>query len=73
MHEPLLAGVQGNVKEKSISEIWKGSENLNRFRGCMNVQCPPKQAGGTFPQGFFENVLEAVKRHFAADRGQQSG
>jgi MoaA/NifB/PqqE/SkfB family radical SAM enzyme len=54
--------VHGKVREKSLAEIWHGSENYNRYRGLMNVHCPPKEQGGTFPERFFERVLEEVQK-----------
>jgi uncharacterized Fe-S cluster-containing radical SAM superfamily protein len=57
--------IQGNLKEKSIAEIWAQSENLNRFGGVINVGCPPK-TGKTIPKGFFGRVLEELRKALAA-------
>jgi hypothetical protein len=52
--------VQGDLKSRSLAEIWAGSENLRRFGGMMNAGCPPK-SGKTIPEGFFEKVLGGLK------------
>jgi len=53
--------IQGRVREKSLAEIWRESDNLNRYGGMINVGCPPKY-GKSIPEGFFEKVLDEIKR-----------
>jgi len=53
--------IQGRVREKSLAEIWRESDNLNRYGGMINVGCPPKY-GKSIPEGFFEKVLGEIKR-----------
>jgi len=52
--------VQGNLKTRSLAEIWAQSENRRRFAGMMNVGCPPK-TGKTIPEGFFARVLDGIR------------
>ncbi len=51
--------VFGNVRERSLKEIWEGSENFERS-GTYNCHCPPK-AGKTIPHGFYDAVLERIE------------
>jgi MoaA/NifB/PqqE/SkfB family radical SAM enzyme len=56
--------IQGNLKEKSLTEIWNSSDNLNNYRGLINVGCPPKE-GKSFPNGFFEKVFEEIEKRIS--------
>jgi MoaA/NifB/PqqE/SkfB family radical SAM enzyme len=58
--------IQGNLRERSLTEIWIGSENLRLHAGAYNNFCPPKE-GKSFPNGFFPEVLRRVMLHFVAD------
>ena len=57
--------VQGDLGQKSLTQIWNESENLNKYGGRYNNGCPPKR-GISFPEGFFEKVMQKVKEHFGA-------
>jgi hypothetical protein len=52
--------IQGDLKKQSLTEIWEGSENRNVHAGHFNPGCPPKM-GKSFPNDFFEKVLEAIR------------
>jgi len=56
--------IQGNLHERSLAEIWRNSENLNRYGGMINVGCPPKE-GKSMPDGFLKQVAEEIKRRLA--------
>jgi len=45
----------GNVREKSLTEIWHSSENYRRS-GTFNCGCPPK-VGKSIPSKLFERVM----------------
>ncbi len=55
--------IQGDLRERSLREIWEKSENRRIYAGQYNNGCPPKK-DVSFPVGFFETVLERVKAHF---------
>jgi len=55
--------IQGDLREKSISQIWTESENLRKYSGRHNNGCPPKE-GIVFPPGFFQTVMDEVLKHF---------
>jgi len=57
--------VQGDLREKSLTEIWEGSENRRLYSGQYNNGCPPKE-GKSFPERFFEKVMKLVEEHFGA-------
>jgi len=57
--------VQGDLREKSLTEIWEGSENRRVYSGQYNNGCPPKE-GKSFPERFFEKVMKLVEEHFGA-------
>ena len=48
--------VEGNVREKSLREIWELSENRKRA-GTFNCFCPPKD-GITIPEDLYRQVLQ---------------
>ncbi len=56
---PGYTTIEGNVKEKSIREIWKESQNKKRA-GTFNCGCPPKE-GRTIPTRLYENVLRYLE------------
>jgi len=49
----------GDLKEKSLTEIWRGSENRKKYSGMHNNGCPAKE-GKSFPQEFFKDVMKNV-------------
>ncbi|MEK6885775.1 MAG: radical SAM protein [Nanoarchaeota archaeon] len=51
--------VFGDIRKKSLKEIWMNSENYKRA-GTFNCGCPPKM-GKTFDYGFFKRVLLKLK------------
>lgn len=51
--------VFGDIREKSLKEIWMNSENYKRA-GIFNCGCPPKM-GKTFDYDFFKRVLSKLK------------
>jgi MoaA/NifB/PqqE/SkfB family radical SAM enzyme len=53
--------LQGSIRDSGIIDIWEQSENKTKYSGRMNVGCPPKESGGTFPEKFFETVLRKVR------------
>ena len=56
--------VFGNVREKTLAEIWHGSENYQRSRRkTYNCGCPPKD-GKSIQCGFYQAVQERVLAHF---------
>ncbi|PID70667.1 hypothetical protein CSB37_01115 [bacterium DOLZORAL124_38_8] len=48
--------VEGNLKEKSLSEIWNHSKNKQEFAGTFNVGCLPKD-GKSIPKNLYQQVL----------------
>lgn len=50
--------VFGGIRQNSLKEIWKSSENFRRA-GTFNCGCPPK-VGKTFSQNFFQEVMESL-------------
>jgi MoaA/NifB/PqqE/SkfB family radical SAM enzyme len=52
--------IQGDLHEQSLKEIWDGSENRRVYVGQYNNGCPPKE-GKSFPDGFFEKVMERLR------------
>ena len=56
--------VLGELKEKSLTEIWKNGYNLRKYRGMYNNGCPPKE-GRSFPDEFFKDVMKNVAEHFS--------
>jgi MoaA/NifB/PqqE/SkfB family radical SAM enzyme len=50
--------IEGNVWEKSITEIWQESQNLKRA-GTFNNGCIAKE-GKSIPDGFFNKVLKTL-------------
>lgn len=53
--------ILGDVREQKLEEIWKNSENVKKYSGMYNNYCPPKE-GKSIPSGFFDKVLEEVRR-----------
>ncbi len=53
--------IQGDLHERSLTEIWEGSENRRVYAGQYNNGCPPKE-GKSFPEGFFEKVMGAIRQ-----------
>lgn len=56
--------ILGDVKEKTLTEIWEESESTRHLANPCNNHCPPKTAGCSYPKGFFAEVLRRVKEHF---------
>lgn len=54
--------VFGNVREKSLKEIWENSENFKR-QGIFNCGCPPKE-GITLPKNLQNEVLKRLEKEF---------
>jgi MoaA/NifB/PqqE/SkfB family radical SAM enzyme len=65
------ASFQGNLDEKSLTEIWVKSENLNQFAGKYNCGCPAKE-GISFPDNFFEKVMARLKEVLGSQPGDNS-
>ncbi len=55
---PGYTTIEGNVKTRSIKEIWKESQNKRRA-GTFNCGCPPKE-GKTIPTSLYKEVLEKI-------------
>jgi len=51
--------VFGDIREKSLKDIWESSENYQRA-GTFNCGCPPKM-GKTFDYDFFKEVMLRLK------------
>jgi MoaA/NifB/PqqE/SkfB family radical SAM enzyme len=62
---PGFTEIEGNVRERSIKEIWENSQNRRRA-GTFNCRCPPKD-GITIPHGFYEEVLRRVEETYLKD------
>jgi MoaA/NifB/PqqE/SkfB family radical SAM enzyme len=61
--------ILGNLKEKTLAEIWLNSENLREYAGKFNNGCPPKEGknsacASSFPEGFFDEVKKRVLEYF---------
>ena len=54
--------ILGNIREKSLEDIWRESENYGRA-GQFNCGCPPK-FGKSIPFNLFTDVLINLKKHF---------
>ena len=52
--------VFGDIREKSLKDIWINCENYKRT-GTFNCGCPPKM-GKSILNGFFEEVLTNLKK-----------
>jgi len=52
--------VFGNIRKKSLKDIWVNCENYKRS-GTFNCGCPPKM-GKSIPHGFFEEVLKNLRK-----------
>lgn len=52
--------IQGDLHKQSLTEIWEQSENRRVYAGQYNNGCPPKE-GKSFPEGFFEKVMEILR------------
>lgn len=52
--------VFGDIRKKSLKEIWENSENYKKA-GTFNCGCPPKM-GKSIPKGFFKEVLDNLKK-----------
>lgn len=52
--------VFGNVREKSLKEIWENSENFGKWIGTFNCRCPPKH-GKTMPENFYMEVMKKLE------------
>jgi len=52
--------IQGDLREKSLTEIWENSENRRVYSGQFNNGCPPKE-GRSFPARFFDMVMERLE------------
>jgi MoaA/NifB/PqqE/SkfB family radical SAM enzyme len=50
----------GNVREKTLADIWSHSENCAR-RGVYNCKCPPKE-GKTMPSCLYDEVLARISK-----------
>jgi MoaA/NifB/PqqE/SkfB family radical SAM enzyme len=57
--------IVGDLKEKSLTEIWNESENRKKYAGQYNNGCPPKE-GKSFPDGFFKDVMKNVVEYYSA-------
>ena len=53
--------VFGDIRTKSLKDIWINSENYKRA-GTFNCGCPPKM-GKTFDYDFFEKVMSKLKEN----------
>lgn len=51
--------VFGDIRKKSLKEIWENSENYKRA-GTFNCGCPPKM-GKSIPSNFFKEVMLKLK------------
>jgi len=54
--------VIGNVRDESVDDIWKRSENYKRA-GTFNCKCPPKD-GITIPMGLYNQVLRNLEAKY---------
>jgi MoaA/NifB/PqqE/SkfB family radical SAM enzyme len=50
----------GDIREKSLKEIWENSENYKRA-GTFNCGCPPK-TGKSIPSDLFKKVMSEIKK-----------
>ncbi|MFH1364195.1 MAG: SPASM domain-containing protein, partial [Candidatus Aenigmatarchaeota archaeon] len=48
--------VFGDMKEKSLKDIWLNSENYKKWKGLFNCGCPPKE-GKSIPNGLYKKVI----------------
>jgi len=60
-----IEDIQGNVKQESLSEIWRKSQGRREWAGRFNCLCPPKD-GITIPQGIYEKVLAELQNLFSS-------
>jgi len=56
--------VLGDLKERSLSKIWKNSDNLRKYAGMYNNFCPPKECK-SFPEEFFKDVMKNVVEYYS--------
>ncbi|NQV08265.1 radical SAM protein [Candidatus Woesearchaeota archaeon] len=63
---PGFTSIEGNVKERSIEDIWTESQNLRRA-GTFNCGCPPKE-GRTIPNDLYEKVLQNLKQIYKSNK-----
>jgi MoaA/NifB/PqqE/SkfB family radical SAM enzyme len=56
-----LTMVQGNVRTKSIAEIWEQSKTRREMAGKFNCHCPPKD-GITIPHRLYSEVLQNLEQ-----------
>jgi len=60
--------ILGDLREKSLTQIWEENGHLRRFRDPMNNLCPPKLAGGSYPEGFFAEAERMVEEHLLSEK-----
>ncbi len=59
---PGYTAIEGNVKDRTISEVWGGSQNKRRA-GTFNCGCPPKE-GKTIPTELYVKVLSNLEERY---------
>jgi len=57
---PGYTAIEGNVKDRSIREIWEESQNKLRT-GTFNCGCPPKE-GKTIPTDLYAKVFSNLEK-----------
>jgi len=60
---PGFTYIEGNIRQRSIKEIWEDSENRKQRSGGFNCRCPPKD-GITIPCQLYEEVLHRLIRKY---------
>jgi len=57
---PGFTETEGNVRNKTIKDIWEKSQNRRLRAGIFNCKCPPKD-GITIPVQLYEQVLKELE------------
>jgi len=59
---PGFTSIEGNIKDRSIGNIWAESQNKRRGN-TFNCGCPPKE-GKTIPNGLYARVFSNLKKKY---------
>lgn len=51
----------GNVKETSLSEIWKNNTTKSKYRGYLTHGCPYREESGILYKGWEKDITDSIK------------